>query len=254
MHSAAPAHPLASLAEAQVAEERCAAALDAALEEIRILSVAMSRDLRAPLRAITTHVSALLEGWRAALPLEARRLVFGIGTRALELDRLFQGLAGLAAFAQVPARFEKVRLRKIANEAWASLEPVRRGRSVTLEVSALPVVNGDRILLARALKALLENALKFTRDVPAARIELGSEKTPQEFLCFVRDNGVGFDPACAERLFEPFVRLRGGEAFEGDGLGLALVKHIVRRHGGRVWANGRLGSGAEFFFALPRGR
>ena len=151
-------------------DERRTTALEAALEGIRTLSAAISRDLRVPLRAITTDVSSLLERWRAAIPREARRLVFGIGTRALELDRLFQGLAGLAALAQVPTRFEKVPLARIAREAWAKLEPECQGRGVTFEVGALPVVEGDRILLARALRALLENAVKFTREIPVPRI------------------------------------------------------------------------------------
>jgi signal transduction histidine kinase len=207
--------------------------------------------LHPPLDSITAHTAALLNDWPAALPAEARRLVFAIGARALDLDHMLEGLAKLAALSQLPAGLERFPLARVVNEAWAQLAPLRRDREVTLELGELPVVNGDPFLLGQALAALLDNALKFTRGQCPARIEVGAVREVGEFVCCVRDNGVGFDAARAKRLFEPFARLPEHAAFEGHGIGLALVERVLKRHGGRVWASGKARAGAEFFFTLP---
>jgi signal transduction histidine kinase len=233
------------------ADRRLATALAAAYQEIWALGRAMSDSLHPPLDAITAHTAALLNDWPAALPAEARRLVFAIGARALDLDHMLEGLAKLAALSQLPAGLERFPLARVVNEAWAQLAPLRRDREVTLELGELPVVNGDPFLLGQALAALLDNALKFTRGQCPARIEVGAVREVGEFVCCVRDNGVGFDAARAKRLFEPFARLPEHAAFEGHGIGLALVERVLKRHGGRVWASGKARAGAEFFFALP---
>jgi signal transduction histidine kinase len=225
--------------------------LAASRAEPRMVARASSLNLHRPLDAIIAHTAALLNDWRGALPAEARRLVFAIGARALDLERMLEGLGRLTALAQLPARRERLSLEQLVNEVWAGLAPLRRDREVALELGSLPVVPGDRFLLAQALGALLENALKFTRARPAARVEVGCVYQRGEFVCWVRDNGVGFEPARARLLFEPFARLREHDAFEGPGLGLALVGRIVERHGGRAWATGKRGAGAQFFFVLP---
>lgn len=224
---------------------------DAPRAEPWTLAQAMSPGLHRPLDAIIAHAATLLSDWHGELPAEARRLVFAIGARALDLDRMLDGLGRITALAQLPARAERFPLAAAVDEAWAGLAPLRRGREVALEVGPLPEVSGDPVLLGQALAALLDNALKFTRARGAARIEVDCVRSRGEFVCSVRDNGVGFNAARAKRLFEPFARLREHEAFEGHGLGLALVDCILKRHGGRAWANGRRGAGAEFFFTLP---
>lgn len=232
--------------------ERAAPAMgDAPSEEFWALAHATASSLHRPLDAIIAHTATLLGDWRGSLPAEARRLVFTIGARALDLERMFEGLERVTALSQLPARVERFPLGQVVNEAWARLEPMRRGRGVALELGALPVVRGDRFMLGQALAALLDNAVKFTCARCTARIEVDSVRERGELVCCVRDNGVGFEPARAKRLFEPFARLREHEAFEGYGLGLTLVDRIVKRHGGRAWASGKRGAGAEFFFTLP---
>lgn len=233
------------------ADRRLATALAAAYQEIWALGRAMSDSLHPPLDVITAHTAALLNDWPTALPAEARRLIFTIGARALDLDHMLEGLAKLAALSQLPAGLERFPLARVVNEAWAQLAPLRRRREATLGLGELPMVKGDRFLLGQAFVALLDNALKFTRGQCPARIDVGSVREAGEFVCFVRDNGVGFDAARAKRLFEPFARLPEHAAFEGHGIGLALVERVLKRHGGRVWASGKAGAGAEFFFTLP---
>ncbi len=224
---------------------------DAPREELWALAHATAPGLHRPLDVIIAHAATLLGDWRGSLPEEARRLVFAIGARALDLERMFEGLGRVTALSQLPARVERFPLGQAVNEAWARLEPMRRGRGVALEVGALPVVRGDRFMLGEALAALLGNAVKFTRATSPARIEVDCVRGRRELVCCVRDNGVGFEPTRAKRLFEPFARLREHEAFEGYGLGLTLVDRIVKRHGGRAWASGKRGAGAQFFFTLP---
>jgi signal transduction histidine kinase len=240
------------LAPIEGGRERAAPALrDPAREAFSVEGPATSLALRRPLDVIIAHAATLLTDAREALPEEARRLVFAIGERALDLDRMLDGLGRIAALAQLPSRCDRFPLVEAVDEAWAELAPLRRGRDATLELGALPIVTGDRLLLRQALAALLGNALRFTRPRATARVEVAGVRRSGALVCAVRDNGVGFDPARANGLFRPFARLGQHAALEGEGLGLALVDAIVRRHGGRAWATGRRGAGAEFFFSLP---
>jgi signal transduction histidine kinase len=231
--------------------ERATPATYDAPEALWALAQASSPGLHRPIDAIIAHTGALLSDWSGALPAEARRLVFAIGARALDLDHMLEGLGRITAASQLPTRRERFPLGEAVDEAWARLASLRRGREVELELGALPIVSGDRLLLGQALVALLENALKFTRARYAAQIAVSCVRGPEELICSVRDNGVGLDAAQAKRLFVPFARLREHEALEGHGLGLALVDCVLKRHGGRAWASGKRGTGAEFFFSLP---
>lgn len=147
----------------------------------------------------------------------------------------------------------EVALARVVREVISELNPKDGSREVEWQVGELPVVIGDRAQLRQVFVHLLGNALKFTRPRPKARIEIDRQPAGgAEVVVFVRDNGVGFDSAYAGKLFSVFQRLHRVEEFEGTGIGLALVHRIVSRHGGRVWAEGRLGEGATFFVALPQ--
>jgi light-regulated signal transduction histidine kinase (bacteriophytochrome) len=125
-------------------------------------------------------------------------------------------------------------------------------RSITWHIGALPEVHGDPAMIRLVLVNLIANAVKYTRPRQHATIEIGARESDDEIVVWVRDDGVGFDPAYAHKLFGVFQRLHGADEFEGTGIGLANVRRIIQRHGGRTWAEGEPGKGAAFFFSLPR--
>jgi light-regulated signal transduction histidine kinase (bacteriophytochrome) len=139
----------------------------------------------------------------------------------------------------------------LVREVWQALEPQRRERQVELRLGELPQACGDIVALRQVWQNLLANALKFTRGRAPAVIEISGESTATEVLYQVRDNGAGFDPAYAAKLFGPFQRLHNASEFEGTGIGLTIVKRFIAMHDGRVWAEGKPDAGACFGFALP---
>jgi light-regulated signal transduction histidine kinase (bacteriophytochrome) len=150
-------------------------------------------------------------------------------------------------------RSATVDLEALAREAIREVERDTDGRQVRWTVGALPRVTGDASLLRQAFVNLLSNAIKYTRPREVSQIEVGTVPgDPAEAVCFVRDNGVGFDMKYVDKLFGVFQRLHGAEEFEGTGIGLANVRRVVQRHGGRTWAEGVVGEGATFYFSLPR--
>jgi two-component system sensor histidine kinase/response regulator len=140
----------------------------------------------------------------------------------------------------------------LARSVIEELKPFLEGRNVAIELKPLPSIMGDYALLRQVFINLLDNALKFTRNREAARIEVGGTENEIETIYSIRDNGAGFDMQYAHKLFGIFQRLHGQTEFEGTGIGLALVQRIIHRHGGRVWAEGKADQGATFFFSLPR--
>ena len=146
-----------------------------------------------------------------------------------------------------------VDLNAIVDEMRKELEPATSGRAIEWQVEPLPRVAADRTMMRQLFGNLLGNAVKFTRNCPAADIQIGSRATSNgEVVIFVRDNGAGFDMQYYEKLFQVFQRLHGEQEFEGTGIGLANVRRVVERHGGRVWAEGAVGAGAPFYFSLPQ--
>jgi light-regulated signal transduction histidine kinase (bacteriophytochrome) len=147
----------------------------------------------------------------------------------------------------------KVDMGRIVEEIIAQVKSETKGREIVWEVEPLPVVEGDAAMLRLVMTNYIINALKFTRPVPEARIGIGAiADRPDETLFYVRDNGVGFDPKYVHKLFGLFQRLHRPEEFEGTGVGLANVRRIIHRHGGRTWAEGEVGGGATFWFSLPK--
>jgi light-regulated signal transduction histidine kinase (bacteriophytochrome) len=145
----------------------------------------------------------------------------------------------------------RVDLTQLVGEARAEVSADVNGRRIDWEVHDLPVVDADPALLRPVVVNLLSNAVKYTGTRDEARIEVGTESRPGEVVVFVRDNGVGFDMAYAHKLFGVFQRLHRADEFSGTGIGLANVRRIVQRHGGRTWAEGVVDGGATFFFSLP---
>jgi light-regulated signal transduction histidine kinase (bacteriophytochrome) len=168
------------------------------------------------------------------------------------MGALLDELVTYCRIGQIELTHLQFNLTDTVREIVHDLRRAAEGRHIEWVVGGLPEVVGDPALLWLVLENLLANAVKFTRPREHARIEIGSQSTPREIIVFVADNGVGFDPRHRAKLFGVFQRLHPATEFEGIGAGLANVRRIVRRHGGRAWAEGALDQGATFYFSLPR--
>jgi light-regulated signal transduction histidine kinase (bacteriophytochrome) len=175
-----------------------------------------------------------------------------IARAAARMGTLIDDLLEFSRVGRAQMKRTPVELDTLLAQVREDLEPDLTARQVRWEVAPLPRVQGDPRLLQLVLTNLVENAIKFTRERTPAVVALGSYDTPTHDVVFVRDNGVGFDSAHADRLFGVFQRLPGAKEYEGTGIGLAHVRQIVDRHGGRTWAQATPGAGATFFFSLPK--
>lgn len=227
--------------------------LQTANRELEAFAYSVSHDLRAPLRAIQGFAHVLSEDYRDALPAEARHYLSRVQSNTLHMARLIDDLLELSRLARMEMRRREVDMGVLLEEAYTSLQSADASDlDVEIKVVDLPVVQGDPMLLRQVWANLLGNALKYTSKQPKARIEVGCTTSTSEYTFWVKDNGAGFDMAYAHKLFGVFQRLHRAEDYEGTGIGLANVKRIIQRHGGRVWAEGAVGLGASFYFTLPR--
>ena len=229
-------------------EERTAE-LTAVNRELESFSYSVSHDLRAPLRAIVGFVQVLEEDHAAALAPDARRALERVKANAMRMGQLIDDLLTFARIGRTPLTRQRVDLnhlaRTVADEAIAAAD-----HPVELVIEPLPPCVGEPVLLKQVLANLIANAVKFTARTERARVTIGAT-TGGETTYFVRDNGAGFDERFAEKLFGVFQRLHRTQEFEGTGVGLAIVQRIINRHGGRVWAEGKVNEGATFYFTLP---
>jgi light-regulated signal transduction histidine kinase (bacteriophytochrome) len=229
-----------------------AAELTAVNHELEAFSYSVSHDLRAPLRHVTGF-AMLLEQHATSLTAEDRRLLAKITAAASRMGRLIDDLLAFSRVSRTPLVKSHVDLNRLVRDVEAEVMAGANGRAVTWQYDTLPAVEADPSLLRLVFVNLLSNALKYSATRERAAIEVrvdgaGSADT----VVFVRDNGVGFDPQYGHKLFGVFQRLHRAEEFEGTGIGLANVRRIVQRHGGRVWADGQPDQGATFYVALPR--
>ena len=226
--------------------------LDAANKELEAFSYSVSHDLRAPLRHVVGFASLLEERARPLLDAQNRRYLKTIAEAASRMGRLIDDLLAFSRTGRTDLSKRRVSLVDLVHDAQAEVAAQAANREIVWKVDALPEVNADPALLRLAMINLLSNAVKYTGTRPSARIEVGTQAAADgEVVVFVRDNGVGFDMAYANKLFGVFQRLHGDE-FSGTGIGLANVQRIVHRHGGRTWAEGAPDNGATFYFSLPR--
>ncbi|HEX2182907.1 MAG TPA: CHASE domain-containing protein, partial [Rubrobacteraceae bacterium] len=223
--------------------------LEGANRELEAFSYSVSHDLRAPLRSIEGFSQILLEDHARGLDEEARGYLGRVRAASRRMSTLIDDLLDLSRVSRGPLRREVIDLSAIAREVAAELRKSRPEREVEFVIAGGLTATGDPRLLAVALGNLLGNAFKFTEKRPRAVVEFGATGDGRGAY-YVRDNGVGFDMAYADKLFGAFQRLHPPEHFEGTGIGLATVQRIVHRHGGRVWAEGEVGEGATFFFTL----
>lgn len=230
-------------------EERTAE-LSAAYREMESFSYSVSHDLRAPLRAISGFSRILMEDFRGEMPAEAIRLLARVAQNAERMGALIDGLLEFGRMSRQPLSKRRVEPAALVREVLEELAHEHQGREVDLRVGELPPCWADRALLKQVFANLIGNAFKYTAGRTPARIEIGSVSMGLGPVYYVRDNGAGFDMAYASKLFGMFQRLHTPEQFEGNGVGLALVRRIVERHDGKVWADAAPEKGATFFFRL----
>ena len=227
------------------------AELERANRELEAFAYSVSHDLRAPLRHIKGFLDLLGEGAREKLSQEERHYLAQIAGSARHMDRLIDDLLLFSRMGQAAMNPEGIQLNQVLQEALAELEPELQGRTIRWVKGDLPRVNADGPMLRQVLINLLSNAIKFTVSRSAAEIEIGAKQSDDEVVVSVRDNGVGFDMRFANKLFGLFQRLHSAAEFPGTGVGLANVRRIIARHGGRTWGEGKPGDGATFYFSLP---
>jgi len=228
------------------------ATVDAMNRELESYSHSVSHDLRTPLRFVNRISHLLLYGPGAALSEKAAEQVNMILQTTGEMAGLIENLLIFSQAARVPVKKRRMDLRRLFQDVVKELQHAQGGFVVEIIVQELAPCQGDRTLLKEVAANLLTNALKFTRRRESAQITIGCTETDGEAVYFVRDNGVGFDMGNSNGLFVPFHRLHAASEFEGTGIGLALVKRIIERHGGRIWAEAEINKGATFYFTLGK--
>jgi PAS domain S-box-containing protein len=227
------------------------AQLEEANKELESFSYSVSHDLRAPIRHMGGFAQMLQSRAGSSLDETNLRYLDTILSSADRAGTLIDDLLSFSRMGRAEMSLAVVDMDRLARETFADLRFETTGRDIDWKVGELPEVRGDRAMLQLVLQNLLSNAIKYTRPRERAVIEIGSTPNDEEIVFFVRDNGVGFDMAYVGKLFDVFQRLHHAEEFEGTGIGLATVRRIVRRHGGRVWAEGAVGEGATLYFSLP---
>jgi len=228
------------------------AELEFANRELESFSYSVSHDLKAPLRAIQGFSRMLLAEHAARLDEEGLRLLNVICDNTQVMAKLIADLLALSRLGRQQIKRSAIDLAAMAREVFQRLRDQEPERNLQLTVQDLPQGCGDPSLINQVMMNLLDNAIKYTRTKQIATIEVGGHTTDVETTYYLKDNGVGFDERYAHKLFGVFQRLHGDQEYEGTGVGLAIVQRIIYRHGGRVWAEGKAGEGATFYFTLPK--
>jgi PAS domain S-box-containing protein len=229
------------------------AQLQTANEELEAFSYSVSHDLRAPLRHVMGFANLLRKEAGPSLSEKSLGLLETISQAAKQMGDLIDDLLAFSRAGRAALQKSDVPLNGLVREILGDFQADANERNITWEIHPLPAVRADRAMLRLALVNLISNAVKFTGARAQATIEIGCAPSDGgETVVFIRDNGAGFDPRYAHKLFGVFQRLHSKEQFEGTGIGLANVQRIIRRHGGRAWAEGVVDGGATFFFSIPK--
>jgi light-regulated signal transduction histidine kinase (bacteriophytochrome) len=232
-------------------EQAYIAELEMANHDLESFTFSVSHDLRAPLRAIMGFCEIYLETYGDVVPVAGREILARVTTGAVRMDRLIEDLLRFCRSSRQPMEKRRVQLDHIVHAVLADLRQKYIDRPVELHIGALPDCEGDPSLLEQVFVNLLSNAFKFTYGRNPAVIEIEATEADGEMLIRVSDNGAGFNMQYVDKLFGVFQRLHSPHEFEGTGVGLSIVKRIIQRHGGRIWAEGEPDRGATFFFTLP---
>jgi PAS domain S-box-containing protein len=219
-------------------------------KELESFTHSVSHDLRAPLRNLAKLSQILLSRNNEHLDLESRQYLSYILESSQQALQLASALLDLSRVTSAPLAMHSIDLTRLAEEISGELQECEPDRHVTLKISKELVGYGDPVLVKIALQNLFENAWKFSSKSPNATIEFSSKQEDGQTVFYIRDNGVGFDPEYAGKLFQPFQRLHSADEFYGTGVGLATVQRIIHRHGGHIWAEGSVNQGATFYFTF----
>ena len=245
-----------AIVELNHALEAKASQLEAINSELESFSYSVSHDLRAPLRAIDGFALMIEEDYSGRFDAEGRRYLAVIRENAGRMGALIDDLLAFSRLGRLPVAHQEVNVESLVHEVVQEVVQETfgdRGQPVPqIQIGALPAVRGDRALLRQVWTNLISNAIKYSSKVPRPVIEVTGGQNASEILYSIRDNGVGFDMAYIEQLFGVFHRLHRADEYSGTGVGLAIVHRVVTRHGGRVWAEGKVNDGAVFSFALPK--
>ena len=237
--------------EQRVAERT--AQLQTANQELEAFSYSVSHDLRAPLRHVMGFVDLLQKDAGPSLSEKSLGHLTTISQSAKRMGDLIDDLLAFSRVGRAELQKTEVNLDELVRETLGDFQAETKERNIAWKIHPLPAVRADRALLRMALVNLISNAVKFTGARAEAKIEIGCAPDDDgETVIFIRDNGAGFDPQYADKLFGVFQRLHSQDEFEGTGIGLANVQRIIHRHGGRVWAEGAVDGGATFYFSIPK--
>jgi light-regulated signal transduction histidine kinase (bacteriophytochrome) len=225
--------------------------LETANKDLEGFAYSVSHDLRVPLRAIDGFSQQVLKHYADKLDDEGKRFLNVVRDNTKKMSQLIDDILAFSRMGRLGMSMSEINMEELARSVFEELKPDVAGRELSIEIKPLPLCHGDQSMLRQVLVNLLGNAIKFTRPKDTALVEVGGHAESAENIYYVKDNGAGFDMQYADKLFGVFQRLHGVAEFKGTGIGLAIVKRIVTRHGGRVWAEGKVDEGATFYFTLP---
>ena len=228
------------------------AQLEAANRELEAFSYSVSHDLRTPLITIEGFVRLLLKRYSPQLDEKGQQFLNAIQKSTKQMGQLINDLLALSRLKRQEYSVTPINMGELSKTVLAELKMINPGRKLKFIAEELPLTQGDASLMHQVFMNLLSNAIKFSRKRDVAIIEVGGFEGKEENTYYVKDNGVGFDIQDADKLFGVFQRLHSADEYEGTGIGLAIVQRIITRHGGRVWAEGKVDEGATFYFTLPK--
>jgi len=238
-------------AETQAQLEAANRELKIAYHELEAFSYSVSHDLRQPLRAIQGFSTIIREDYVDKLDDEGKRLLDLIRGNTTKMEQLITGLLALSRVTRIELNFTSIDMTELAKTVYEEIATTEVKGKFNFGISTLPNTHGDLALIRQVWSNLIANAIKYTLPKENCRIEIGSYQEGKLNIYYVRDNGVGFNPQYADKLFRVFQRLHKDTEFEGTGVGLVIVQRIINRHGGSVWAEGALNQGATFYFSIP---